>query len=138
MRVRASAARLKVGDLALRRSNMIQAHIRRERWPGCRLGACILCTRRGAFGMTGKNWDRVPIDAQSIDAPLSRAAVFLVVTAASEPAALARVCSVLDGLDDLVKTVGFRDLSGRLSCIFGIGRRLWDRLHFEKRPQELK
>ena len=88
--------------------------------------------------MTGKNWDRVPIDAQSIDAPLSRAAVFLVVTVASEAAALARVCSALDGLDDLVKTVGFRDLSARLSCIVGIGRDLWDRLHFEKRPQELK
>ena len=80
------------------------------------------------FGMSGKNWDRVPIDAQSIDAPLSRAAVFLVVTVASEQAALAKVASVLGGLDDLVKTVGFRDLSGRLSCIAGIGRDLWDRL----------
>lgn len=88
--------------------------------------------------MTGKNWDRVPIDAQSIDAPLSRAAVFLVVKAGSEPAQLARTCSALSGLDDLVKTVGFRDLSSRLSCIVGIGRDLWDRLHFEKRPQELK
>jgi hypothetical protein len=61
--------------------------------------------------MSGKNWDRVPIDAQSIDAPLSRAAVFLVVTVASEPTTLANVCSALDGLDDLIKTVGFRDLS---------------------------
>ncbi|MFT3732146.1 MAG: Dyp-type peroxidase [Hyphomicrobium sp.] len=88
--------------------------------------------------MTGKNWDRVPIDAQSIDAPLSRAAVFLVVTVGSEPESLARVCAALDGLDDLVKTVGFRDLSARLSCIVGIGSELWDRLHFDKRPQELK
>ncbi|MBS0233212.1 MAG: Dyp-type peroxidase [Proteobacteria bacterium] len=88
--------------------------------------------------MTGKNWDRVPIDAQSIDAPLSRAAIFLVVTVANEQAALAKVCSALDGLDDLVKTVGFRDLAARLSCIVGIGRDLWDRLHFEKRPKELK
>lgn len=87
--------------------------------------------------MTGKNWDRVPIDAQSIDAPLSRSAVFLVVMVPSEPTKLARVCSALDGLGDLVKTVGFRDLSARLSCIVGIGRDLWDRLHFEKRPQEL-
>ena len=87
--------------------------------------------------MSGESWDRVPIDAQSIDAPLSRAAVFLVVTVANEPTALAKVCSALDGLDDLVKTVGFRDLSGRLSCIVGIGRDLWDRL-FDKRPQELK
>lgn len=88
--------------------------------------------------MAAKNWDRVPIDAQSIEAPLSRSAVFLVATVASEPLALARVCSALDGLDDLIKTVGFRDLSARLSCIVGIGRDLWDRLHFEKRPQELK
>jgi porphyrinogen peroxidase len=88
--------------------------------------------------MSGKNWDRVPIDAQSIDAPLSLAAVFLVVTVASEPAALAKVASVLGELDDLVKTVGFRDLSGRLSCVAGIGRDLWDRFHSDSRPKELR
>lgn len=88
--------------------------------------------------MTEKSWDRVPIDAQSVDAPLSRAAVFLVVTVANEQAALVNICSALDSLDDLVKTVGFRDLSAKLSCIVGIGRDLWDRLHVDKRPQELK
>ena len=88
--------------------------------------------------MSGKNWDRVPIDAQSVDAPLSTAAVFLVVTVASEPAALAKVAAVLGDLDDLVKTVGFRDLGGRLSCIAGIGRDLWDRLDSKSRPKELK
>lgn len=30
--------------------------------------------------LTGQTWDRVPIDAQSIEAPLSQAAAFLVVT----------------------------------------------------------
>ncbi|WP_213738931.1 Dyp-type peroxidase [Bradyrhizobium sp. dw_411] len=88
--------------------------------------------------MSGKNWDRVPIDAQSIDAPLSQAAIFLVVTVGSEQTALAKVAFVLEGLDDLVKTVGFRDLSGRLSCIAGIGRELWDRFHSDGRPKELK
>jgi len=88
--------------------------------------------------MSGKSWDRVPIDAQSVDAPLSRAAVFLVVTVAGEQTALAKVSSVLGGLDDLVKTVGFRDLSGRLSCIVGIGRELWDRLDSDRRPKELR
>ncbi len=88
--------------------------------------------------MSEKSWDRVPIDAQSIDAPLARAAVFLVVTVASEQPALAKIFSVLGGLDDLVKTVGFRDLSARLSCIAGIGRDLWDRLHSDMRPQELR
>jgi putative iron-dependent peroxidase len=88
--------------------------------------------------MSGNSWDRVPIDAQSIDAPLSSAAVFLVVSVAGDKAALARVCSVLGGLDDLVKTVGFRDLSGRLSCIAGIGSDLWSRLQPDKRPKELR
>ncbi len=88
--------------------------------------------------MAGQSWDRVPIDAQSIDAPLSSAAVFLVVTVADTPAALNTVCAALDGLDDLVKTVGFRDLSGRLSCIVGLGRGLWDRLGTGARPKELE
>lgn len=88
--------------------------------------------------MSGKNWDRVPIDAQSVDAPLSQSAIFLVVTVADEPPALARICSALGDLDDLVKNVGFRDLGGRLSCIAGIGRALWDRLSPGRRPLELK
>jgi putative iron-dependent peroxidase len=88
--------------------------------------------------MSAKSWDRVPIDAQSIDAPLSRAAIFLVVTVPSDPAALRTVCSVLDGVDDLVKTVGFRDLGGRLSCIAGVGSALWERLFPGKRPKELR
>jgi porphyrinogen peroxidase len=98
----------------------------------------VVSREGGKFGMPVKSWDRVPIDAQSIDAPLSLAAVFLVVTVASEPAALAKVSSVLGGLDDLVKTVGFRDLSGRLSCVAGIGRDLWDRLDSDRRPKELR
>ncbi|HEX4366003.1 MAG TPA: Dyp-type peroxidase [Rhodopila sp.] len=88
--------------------------------------------------MSGKSWDRVPIDAQSIDAPLSLAAVFLVVTVAREQTALAKVSEVLANLDDIVKTVGFRDLSARLSCIAGIGNDLWDRFQSDKRPLELK
>ncbi len=82
--------------------------------------------------------ERVPIDAQSIDAPLSSAAVFLVVTVGRTDAALAKVRDVLGGLDDLIKTVGFRDLSGKLSCIAGVGSELWDRLSGGHRPQELK
>ncbi|TPL03391.1 MULTISPECIES: Dyp-type peroxidase [unclassified Mesorhizobium] len=88
--------------------------------------------------MSGKNWDRVPIDAQSVDAPLSQAAIFLVVTVAGDKTALSTVASVLGELDDLVKNVGFRDLSGRLSCIAGIGAVLWNRLSPGRRPRELK
>lgn len=81
--------------------------------------------------------ERVPIDAQQVDAPLSRFAVFLVVTVTDGDAALARVREVVSGIDDLVKTVGFRDLNGHLSCVVGIGRDLWDRLSPRRRPIDL-
>lgn len=83
-------------------------------------------------------WERVPIDAQSVDAPLSRAAIFLVVSVAEGPAALAAVRTVLGGLDDLIKTVAFRDLAAHLSCITGIGKGLWDRLDVKACPRELR
>jgi len=88
--------------------------------------------------MSEKAWDRVPIDPQSIDAPLSRAAVFLVLGVPGEDANLTKICATLDELDELLKTVGFRDLGGRLSCVVGIGRGLWDRLQFDGRPKELR
>ena len=71
-----------------------------------------------------EHWDRVPIQAQSVDAPLSRAAVFLVLEVVDDAA----IRDVLGAVGDLVKNVGFRDLNGRLSCVVGIGSALWDRL----------
>jgi hypothetical protein len=61
----------------------------------------------------------VPIDAQSIEAPLSLAAVFLVVTVGKGETALAKVRDVLGGLDDLVKTVGFVILAARCRASSG-------------------
>ena len=61
------------------------------------------------------SWDRVPIEPQSVVAPLSRAAVFLVLTIGVEAEAMAKVRRVIAGIGGLVRTVGFRDLRGRLS-----------------------
>ena len=83
-------------------------------------------------------WERVPIDAQSVEAPLSRSAVFLVMAAGGRDADLARLREVLGAVGDLVKNVGFRDLGGRLSCVVGIGSALWDRLSPAQRPVELR
>jgi porphyrinogen peroxidase len=88
--------------------------------------------------MDQRAWERVPIDAQSVEAPLSRAAVFLVLEAGGGDAALAGVRDALGAIGDLVKNVGFRDLNGRLSCIVGIGAALWDRLSPGRRPAELR
>ena len=83
-------------------------------------------------------WERVPIDAQSVEAPLSRSAVFLVMEAGAGDDDLGRVRDALGAVGDLVKNVGFRDVGGRLSCIVGIGSALWDRLSPGRRPIDLR
>lgn len=82
--------------------------------------------------------DRVPIEPQSVDAPLSHAAVFLVVTIAPGDAAMLRARSIIADIGALVRTVGFRNLSGHLSCNVGIGSAAWDRLDRERRPSQLR
>jgi porphyrinogen peroxidase len=88
--------------------------------------------------MDQRAWERVPIDAQSVEAPLSRSAVFLVMTAGAGDADLAGIRVALGAVGDLVKNVGFRDLGGRLSCVVGIGSALWDRLSPDRRPVQLR
>jgi putative iron-dependent peroxidase len=78
-----------------------------------------------------------PAVAQAVTAPLSRAAIFLVMTVkpgAQSRAALRALCADLSGL---VRTVGFRDIEAGLSCIMGIGSDAWDRLLGAPRPKEL-
>jgi len=82
--------------------------------------------------------DRVPIEPQSIVTPLSRAAVFLVLTIDSAARSLARVLDVISDLGGLTRAVGFRDLQGRLSCNVGIGSDAWDRLQRPQRPAQLR
>ncbi|MBU6463144.1 MAG: Dyp-type peroxidase [Bradyrhizobium sp.] len=82
--------------------------------------------------------DRVPIEPQSIITPLSRAAVFLVLSIGSTPEAIHRVRGVIADIGGLVRTVGFRDLQGRLSCNVAIGSAAWDRLGQSRRPAQLR
>jgi putative iron-dependent peroxidase len=65
---------------------------------------------------------------QGVDAPLSRHAVFLVLSVREDDAALATARDVVSEIGELVKTVGFRSAESRLSCVVGVGRALWDRL----------
>jgi len=87
--------------------------------------------------VTDATWNRVPIEAQSVNAPLSSSAVFLVVTinAGAEHADVAR--GVIADIGSLVRAVGFRDLQGHLSCIVGIGSDAWTRFGRTTRPAEL-
>ncbi|MDF2442537.1 MAG: porphyrinogen peroxidase [Subtercola sp.] len=87
--------------------------------------------------MDDQTWARTPIEPQSVNAPLSTAAIFLVVTVGAGDASLATARDVISDLGGLVRAVGFRDLGGRLSCNVGIGSGLWDRLAPPSRPRQL-
>jgi putative iron-dependent peroxidase len=69
---------------------------------------------------------------------LTTAAVFLVVTI--KPDADSRTAVRAFGGDDLpplVRSVGFRDLGGQLSCVMGVGSDAWDKIFGQPRPIEL-
>ncbi|MCU1580443.1 MAG: Dyp-type peroxidase [Rhodoglobus sp.] len=87
--------------------------------------------------MASQQGDRVPIDPQSIEAPLSAFAVFLVVTIAEGDDAAATAKAVVSDVESLVRAVGIRDLDGQLSCIVGIGSTAWGRFGVAVAPSQL-
>ena len=75
--------------------------------------------------------------SQLVAAPLTPAAIFLVVTVNPGPEAETAVRSLCADMANLLRAVGFRDLEGRLSCIVSFGSQVWDRLFGAPRPAEL-
>src|ERR1700690_4004851 len=75
---------------------------------------------------------------QPIAAPLTRAAIFLVVTINPGRDDRATLRSFCGELAALVRAVEFRDLEGGLSCILGFGSDAWDRLFGPPLPAELR
>src|SRR5229473_7920309 len=74
---------------------------------------------------------------QPVSTGLTRAAIFLVVTVnpgAGHRAAIRAFCADLAAL---VRSVGFREQEGTLSCVVGFGSEVWDRLFGKPRPAEL-
>ena len=74
---------------------------------------------------------------QLVSSPLSKVAIFLVVTINPGDDHRATVLSLCADLSALLRGVGFRNLDGALSCIMGIGSDAWDRLFGLPRPAEL-
>src|SRR5256884_1999902 len=74
---------------------------------------------------------------QSVAIPLTRAAIFLVVTAKPGAGNRGAIRSFCADLGALVRSVGFRELEGSLSCVLGFGSEAWDRLFGQPRPAEL-
>ena len=74
---------------------------------------------------------------QLVSSPLTKAAIFLVVTINPGDEHRAAVLSLCADLSGLLRAVGFRGLDGALSCIMGFGSDAWDRLFGLPRPAEL-
>jgi porphyrinogen peroxidase len=80
--------------------------------------------------------DPAPIP-QPVLAPLTRAAIFLVVTVNPDPGSYATVRSFCADLAGLIRAVEFRDIEAGLTCIAAFGSDAWDRLFGDPRPAEL-
>ena len=76
-----------------------------------------------------------PVASQAVLAPLTDAAIFLVVTV--RPGGEPVVRELLEDLSGLQRSVGFRLPAAQLSCVTGIGSDVWDRLFAGPRPAEL-
>jgi porphyrinogen peroxidase len=74
---------------------------------------------------------------QLVSSPLTKVAIFLVVTMNPGDESRTQVLSLCADLSALLRSVGFRDLDGTLSCIMGFGSDVWDRLFGLPRPAEL-
>ena len=74
---------------------------------------------------------------QPIPAPLTRAAIFLIVTVNTDDEAVTAVRSLCANLAAILRAVGFREPHENLSCIMGFGSEAWDRVFGEPRPAEL-
>jgi porphyrinogen peroxidase len=80
--------------------------------------------------------NQVPLP-QPVLGPLTRAAIFLVVTIKPEPECYAAMRSFCGDLAGLIRAVEFRDIDAGLTCIVGFGSNAWDRLFGSPRPAEL-
>jgi len=74
---------------------------------------------------------------QPVVAPLTRAAIFLIVTVNPSTENRTSVRSLCGDLAGLVRAIGFRDQDGQLSCVTGFGSDAWDPLFGLPRPKAL-
>jgi porphyrinogen peroxidase len=78
-----------------------------------------------------------PSVPQPVAAPLTRAAIFLVLKVRPGPKNAEAVRAFCGGLSKLLRAVGFRHQEGGLTCVVAIGSEAWDRVFGKPRPAEL-
>lgn len=98
-------------------------------------------TRRAArndgIRMSAASDDELTPVPQPVLAPLTSAAIFLVVGIKPDRESYAAVRSLCGDLPGMFRAVDFRRLEGGLSCVVGFGSEAWDKLFGMPRPVEL-
>jgi len=78
-----------------------------------------------------------PAEPQAVVAPLTKAAIFLVAVIDAGEESTDAILTLCADVSALVRAVGFRDLTGHLTCVTGLGAAAWDRLTGLPRPAGL-
>ena len=84
-----------------------------------------------------KSADSVRFEPQAVAAPLTRAAIFLVLKMDSGTDARDTIRAFCPDLSTIFRAVDFRNFEGGLSCVMGFGSDAWDELFGRPRPAEL-
>jgi porphyrinogen peroxidase len=90
------------------------------------------------MSMTAPNHaNPVRSEPQPVAAPLTRAAIFLVLKLNSGSEVRNTIRTFCPDLSAIFRAVDFRNLEGALSCVMGFGSEAWDALFGQPRPAEL-
>jgi porphyrinogen peroxidase len=81
--------------------------------------------------------DKPEVVPQPVLAPLTRAAIFLVVCLKPDRESYAAVRSLCADLPGIFRAVDFRRIESRLSCVAAFGSEAWERIFAKPRPAEL-
>jgi porphyrinogen peroxidase len=87
--------------------------------------------------VTTENGTGSGAEPQAVVSPLTKAAIFLVAVVNADSASADAARALCADISALVRAVGFRDLTGTLTCVTGIGADAWDRLTGLPRPSGL-
>src|SRR6516164_11809140 len=110
-------------------------------WPS--VSGCCCATISPSYGMdstamsASNSANSIRFIAQPVSAPLTRAAIFLVLKLNTGPDERDIIRSFCADLGTVFRAVDFRDLEGGLSCVMGFGSDAWDQLFGPPRPAEL-
>ena len=74
---------------------------------------------------------------QTVVGPLTRSAIFLVLSIRQDEEAYTRLRDFCADLSGLIRAVEFRDVDAGLTCVAGFGSDAWDKLFGAPRPAEL-